>query len=99
MSIFAFFDNLDPQYLIQKSEKDYYQQVQIHHKNQDNYDNIIRYNFTAFTKAQHTNKQNSESTWPKWLRGIKLIFHIYVNDYKSLTDNARHKASLRTVPT
>lgn len=71
---FCLFDNLDPQYLILKSEKDYYQQVQIHHRNPDNYDKIIHYNFTAFTKAQTTNKQNSKSKWPKWLRRIKLHF-------------------------
>ncbi len=71
---FCLFDNLDPQYLILKSEKDYYQQVQIHHQNPDNYDNIVHYNFTAFTKAQHAEKQKNESKWTKWLRGIKLRF-------------------------
>lgn len=71
---FCLFDNLDPQYLILRSEKDYYQQVQIHHKNPDNYDNIIHYNFTAFAKAQHIKKQKNKSKWPKWLRKTKILF-------------------------
>lgn len=71
---FCLFDNLDPQYLILNSEKDYYQQVQIHHKNPGNYDSIIHYNFTAFTKAQHANKQKNKAKWPKWLRRTKIRF-------------------------
>lgn len=85
---FCLFDNLDPQYLILRSEKDYYQQVQIHHKNPDNYDNIIHYNFTAFTKAQHTKKQKNKSKWPKWLRKtkIRLFRSRKKNDIENITD-------------
>lgn len=85
---FCLFDNLDPQYLILKSEKDYYQQVLIHHQNPDNYDNIIHYNFTAFTKSQYTKKQKNKSKLPKWLRKtkIRLLRGRNKNDIEKITD-------------
>lgn len=56
---FCLFDNLDPQYLILQSEKEYYKQVQIHNKNLDNYDNKIHYNCTAFTKVRPSSNKTA----------------------------------------
>ena len=66
---FCIFDNLDPNFLLLPSEKDYYQQVQLRQQNPDNYDVTIHYNCTAFTKVHHTKENNkSKSIWHKVLQ-------------------------------
>lgn len=89
---FCLFDNLDPQYLILQSEKEYYQQVQIHNKNLDNYDSTIHYNCTAFTKVRPSRnktarlKRLKNIRWP-FKRNSRIIKNASVDI--ELTDEER----------
>lgn len=68
---FCLFDNLDPKLLILQSEKDYYDQVQTHHKNPNDYDNTIHYDCTAFTKRHEPIEQ--KGGFRNWLeRGLSF---------------------------
>lgn len=52
---YCIFDNLDPQTLILRSERDYYEYVRTNHKNKEDYNQTIHYDFTAFTSQNSTN--------------------------------------------
>lgn len=80
---YCIFDNLDPQILILRSEKEYYDYVRSNHKNKDGFNPSIHYEFTAFTSGSgksDTNMTTSQNS--KCLRIVNSLlkfFHIGKN--------------------